>query len=296
MQLAMKNYKMLLWVIVLAAIGGGVPTFQKIALQTFPTLTFILIRFIIALIVLAPIFIRTKEKLRRKDLIPLILISLLGTGNVVFVAFGVKRTTAISTQVLYAGVPVIAMLASFIILKSSTSRKQILGILLGFIGVLIIVISPKISSSNTNVGSITGNILVFTAVISYSLFSVFSKKLQQLYSPLFLTTSMIIVTIFFQAFLAPTEISQYTACLKNITLLSIASLLYVSIFGTAFYFLIYQKIIKKANPVVASMTLYLQPISSILWASFILNEKLTLGIFIGGILGLLGATLVIKKK
>jgi drug/metabolite transporter (DMT)-like permease len=287
---------MLLQVIVLAAIGGGVPTFQKIALQTFPTLTFILIRFIVAFTVLAPIFIKHREKLHKNDIVPIILISLLGTGNVLFVAFGVKRTTAISTQVLYAGVPVIAMFASFLILKTQTTRRQIVGILIGLIGVLIIVISPKINNGIDNAGSLVGNLLVFTAVVSYSLYTVFSKKLQQFYSPLFLTTMMIIVTIFIQVFLAPTEIGQYKSTLKSITAVSIISLLYVSIFGTAIYFLLYQKIIKTANPVVASMTLYLQPISSILWASFILNEKLTLGILIGGILGLLGASLVVKKK
>jgi len=290
------NYHMLLWVILVAALGGGVPTFSKMALEVFPTFTFIFLRFVAASIILIPLFIKAKEKILKKDLWPIIFVSLFGTGNVVFFAFGVKETTATIAQVLYAAVPIIALITSFVILKTPFQKKKIFGVLIGFVGVLTIIFAPQFGDDSDGAGTFIGNLLVLTAVISYSLYTVFSKKTQKNYSPLMLTTMMVITTLVIQSILITSEVSQYNNTIDEITAKGILGILYVGIVGTALYFLLYQKIIKKANPVVASMTFYLQPIFSFIWAFFLLDERLTLGLVVGSFFAFLGAGLVTKKN
>lgn len=290
-----ENYKMLPWVVLVAALGAGVPTFSKMALEVFPTFTFLFFRFIAAALVLIPMFIAAREKLPKKDFWSVALVSLFGTGNVVLFAFGVKETTATVSQVMYAAVPIIALIASYLILKTPFHKKKIFGVLLGFVGVLIIILTPALGGNSEGVGTIVGNLLVLGAVTSNSLFSVFSKNLQKKYSPLVLTTMMVITTLVVQSVLIISEIPSYGDSLKEITPAGIIGVLYVGIIGTALYYFVYQKIIKKANPVVASMSFYLQPIFSFIWAFFLLGEQLTVGLVIGSILAILGARLVTRK-
>ena len=283
-------------VIIVAALGGGIPTFAKMALEVFPTFTFVFLRFVIAALVLMPFIVKKRLQISKKELLHIALISLLGTGNVVFFAFGVKHTSATVSQLLFAVVPIIAVIASMLILKTTISKQKIIGMLLGLVGVIIIILVPAIRSNNNGMGTVVGNILVLTAVTSYALYTVLSKSLQQKFSPLVLTTIMVITTILIQSLLIPTEISKYNDVIGKITFQSIFGLIYVGSVGTALYFLLYQRVIKQANPVTASMIFYLQPIFTFIWSFILLGERLTLSLIIGSVFILIGASVVTRKE
>jgi len=44
------------------------------------------------------------------------------------------------------------------------------------------------------------------------------------------------------------------------------------------------------------MIFYLQPIFTFIWSTFLLGEKLTASIVVGGIIALVGASLVMKQE
>jgi len=54
--------------------------------------------------------------------------------------------------------------------------------------------------------------------------------------------------------------------------------------------------LKFGTPLIASMTLYLQPITTVIWAFFILGEVVNTQFIIGGALALAGAWLVSSSK
>lgn len=284
------------WVIIIAALGGAIPTFSKMSLAVFPPFTFVLLRFIAAALILIPLMIRAKHVVKKGDIVPMVLISLFGTGNVVFFAFGVRQTTATVSQILYAAVPIIATILSLMILKTSISKQKLFGVLIGFIGVIAIILGPNGGKSNNAFGTIMGNLLVLLAVISYAMYTVLSKKLQEKSSPLTITTMMVITTIIVQSFLVPVDISKYQEVATKISIPSILGIIYVGVVGTAIYFLLYQKVIQKANPLYASMIFYLQPIFTFIWSFILLGERLTINIIIGSIVALIGAGLVMKKE
>lgn len=288
------NLKALISVVLAAIFGGGIAVFAKIGLKQIPPFSFTFFRFFIASICMLPFVLREKQQID-KNILKVILLSLLAVANVTLFAFGVRLTTAIVSQMLYAIVPVIAAIFSYILLKEKLNSKKLLGIFSGLIGVLILILLPMLGKSTSFSGSFLGNLIVLLAVFCFTLYTVLSKRLHKLYSPLTmtfifgLTTTIILSPLFIRDYLANPN------WLYHLSLFSIFSTLYVGIFGGAVYYLLYQYAIKHGTPLIASMTMYLQPTATFLWAFFLLSERLTPGIIIGGLLAIGGAWMVTRE-
>jgi drug/metabolite transporter (DMT)-like permease len=290
-----QRYKPFFLILITALAGGGIPVFSKIALREINPLSFTLIRFMLAFALLFPLFLAQRGKYQFSDFKRAFFVSILGTINVTLFVIGVRLTTASAGQMLYTFAPLLAGALSYFLLKERLSARKITGILVGFIGALIIILLPVISGKTQINGGIEGNLLIFTAVCSFSLYSVLSKNLQKEYTPITLTTSFIITTILVQLLLLPLSIKG-APDIKEISLAAIFGCLYVGILGTGVYYLVYQKAIESATPVVASMVLYLQPIFTILWAIGLLDEKLSIGFVSGALLAFIGVALVTIKQ
>ena len=85
---------------------------------------------------------------------------------------GISHTTASESGVFLACIPVVSLLASTVILHKKPSKRQVLGILITLVGVLVTVLVVGISSSL----SVVGYLFLVIAVISYALYSVFVQK------------------------------------------------------------------------------------------------------------------------
>lgn len=282
-------------ILLAALVGGGVAVLSKIALTEIPPLTFVFVRFISALLILFPLFLKERPRLT-KAVIPVVIISLFAVANVVLFAIGVRLTAATISQMLYAAVPIIAALLSAIILKEKLTPRKIGGVLLGFAGVMVIVLLPALERSASFAGSLPGNLIILTAVLSFSLYTVLSKRYQKSFSSIYMITVFTVLTVCIQFFATLTELAAYPGWWETVSLPALGSLLYVGIFGTAIYYVMYQYAIKKGNPVLASMTLYLQPVATYLWAFFLLGERLTIGFISGAVLSFVGAWLVTRSK
>ncbi len=291
----MQQYKNVLILIVISIIGGGTGVFFKISLKEIPPDLLTFLRFIFAFIFLIPFFLRKEDKII-KDYKKLILISLVAALNVIFFIIGFQHTTIISSSILYAAVPLIVGVLSSRIIKEKISFKKWLGIIVGFIGLLVIIIVPVLGSTSILSGSLLGNAIVLLAVFSFSLYSVLSKKYENEYSPIILTKYFILTTIATQIILMSFHLRESFYLLGHITTITWLSLMYSGILGTSFYYLLYQYVIKKTTPVLTSMTFYLQPIAAVIWAKLFFNEKLTPALLIGGALIFLGITIVFEDK
>jgi len=279
-----------LFVILAAFFGGGIPVFSKIALREIDPVSYTFLRFIFASILLFPFVIREKH-IFKKELFRAIAVSFLATINVLLFAYGVKETTASVSQMLYAVVPVISSIISYFIFKEKFSAKKTIGITMGLTGVLIMVISPLTWHMNANLNILKGNLTVFTAVLSFSLYTVFSKSVQKNFSPLFMTflftfLTSIVLSVFFAK-----NIFSDSFLIFNLRSETVFSIIYVGFFGGALYYLLYQLAIKQATAVVASTTFYLQPVATIFWAFFLLGETVTWPLLIGGLLVFFGTRL-----
>ncbi|QQG44439.1 MAG: DMT family transporter [Candidatus Roizmanbacteria bacterium] len=281
------NNKAFIAILLAAFLGGGVPVLIKIALKEIPPLSFTFLRFFSAAIFILPFFLRNKP-LIGKNIHKLIFISILASVNVTLFAFGIRLTSATVGQTLHTSIPIIAAVLSYFLLKEKITKKKSLGILVGFIGTSVIIFLPMMGNVNFLQSSLIGNIIIFIGAVSFSFYLVMSKKLHENFSPFYLTTIFVLTTIVIQFFLASTEFISNPQWLFKISMGGLLATLYVGVIGTFIYYLLYQYAIKHGSPIIASMTLYLQPAATFIWALLLLNERLTTGFIIGAILVFIG--------
>lgn len=86
--------------------------------------------------------------------------------------FGIKMTTASESGAFLATIPVIALMASSILLREKPNRHQVMGIGLTLVGVLFTVFALGLSASF----SIPGYLMLILAVIGYAFYSVHVEK------------------------------------------------------------------------------------------------------------------------
>ncbi len=289
-----KATKTILLLVLAAILGGGVGTLAKIGLREFPPIPFTFLRFLMTLIVLLPIFLYQRNKFKFQSFKKLFWILLFGAGNIFMFIYGVRLTTASSSQVVYAFSPLIAGILSYILFKEKLGPKRFWGIIVGFVGTLVVVLYPVVFGNSVINGSIAGNLLVLIAVTSHSAYSVLSKEKLKEFSPLYLTTYSALFTFILSLILLPFNLTGISWTIPSTG--AILSVVYAGALGTAAYFFIYQYAIKQSSGVTATMVLYLQPIFGFFWAATLLGERLTAGLIIGTILAFTGVFLAVGQK
>ncbi|MFA5937078.1 MAG: DMT family transporter [Candidatus Paceibacterota bacterium] len=281
-----NNYYVIFLIFFAAILGGGAGVFGKIALVEIPSFSFTFLRFFIASIFLIPFSLRHLPTFQKKDY-KIILLSLLASLNVILFSFGIKYTTANISQMIYTAVPIVSALLSFYYLKEKFGIIKIIGIIIGFLGTIMVILLPLISNYNRE-STISGNLIIFMAMLSISLYWVLSKKFQSEYSPMEINNYFIFTTTFLLFFLSIFDFFNKPLWWNDVSNNAYLSLTFVAIFSTALCYLISQIIIKKATPVMASMVLYIQPFTTFIWAYYFLSEKLSSLFLVGVFLSLLG--------
>lgn len=121
----------------------------------------------------------------------LLAISLLACANIVLFNLAISYTSATASQLIYCLVPLIVALLTALIFKERLKTKKIIGIILGLVGVLIIILFPVISGQKEVVFSLIPNLVISLGAMSYSFYTLFSKKLLNIFSPFFITSTFI---------------------------------------------------------------------------------------------------------
>jgi len=173
------------------------------------------------------------------------------------------------------------------IIKEKLNLKRSTGILLGLIGTLIVVILPTLNGNNN--GDFVGNLLIFLGATSWAAYPVIAKKFQTNYTPLVLTTAMMIPATIISGIAVIADLFSGRFAVPS---LSVWGFMVYSAAITVVYYLLIHRLIQRVSSVMGTMVLYIQPITAFLWAASLLGEQLTIGLIVGGALTILGAYLV----
>jgi drug/metabolite transporter (DMT)-like permease len=175
-------------VLVIAAILWGFGTVAiKYTVADVPPLTFLMLRFVSAAIILLPIafLILKRHKINRTRFRHIFSSSLIGhVATLIFIFMGLQRTTAVEASLITAFTPLLTTALGFLILKETIKRNEIEGTLLAFLGTLIIVFSPLILATDTSHtetlatvrNSLIGNFLFLCGVSLDSFYSIYTKR------------------------------------------------------------------------------------------------------------------------
>lgn len=273
--------------ILLGAVWGSAFIFIKIAAPEFGAVALVQARLVIASLIFVPLLFRRKYLLLLKPIwkhsfllavtnnaIPFTMFSLASFGSDSNMLAILNATTAFNTMII-----------AYFWLSEDVSLKQLTGLIMGFIGVVILV-NPDSSST-----SLISAIFCLLGAACYSFSTVFIQKNSAK------TNKLVLIgwSIIFSAFLMiPMTLIYPPVSMPSSD--AFLSVLWLGGVSTGLAFLGYVRLIEKIGAVKTSTVAYFLPIFGIIWGYIFLDEVITLSIVIGCLTILLGVFLATSKK
>jgi drug/metabolite transporter (DMT)-like permease len=283
----MKSEKLLMvgGFILISLIWGSTWYAIKIGLESVPPFFGVAIRFTVAGGVLFLLLRLRGEKLPLdKDSISVYVTLAFLSFSFPFalVYWGEQYIDSGLASILFAVYPfVVATMSHFFLPSEKLNAFKVIGIVLGFIGVLIIFWDDIHIGDSATSGMIA--ILVSTVMQGTSL--VIVKKRSKHLTPTLLTFGGMVIGVMIMYLLAFTfeDISSVRLDGKGI-----GSIVYLGTFGTVVTFLVYYWLLKRVEAVYLSLVSLVTPILAIILGTILLDESLSPQVFSGAALVLLG--------
>ncbi len=266
----------------------------KITLQEFPPMSLAFFRFALSSLFLAPFFLVSvkKVKIDKKDLPKLIAVGvLIITLNIAFFFEGIKRTSAINASVLTLTSPILAVVLGWWFLREKISLINILGVIFGLLGSLVIIGLPQLLTGNFSSQEALGNTLIVLASVAWVFGAIIAKPLLSKYHTLTVTAVAFMVgtlTFFVPSIL---EYIQNPTWASQVTILGILGLTYMTLLSSISAYFLFEWGLSKTSVYRADLFHYIEPFVAAALAVSILGEKISTTFIIGGILIALSAFL-----
>lgn len=200
-------------------------------------------------------------------------------------------TTATNTSLIVCSCPLFATLLVRLVYRSSHIHiMQLTGSLLAFMGMIIVVLNGRFVLHLSPVG----DALAFTACICWAFYSLLMKTMTDKYSAAFITRKVFfygVLTIIPYYILVPGVPSM--AVLTKPTV--VGNLLFLGCLASMICFLTWNWCISKLGAVKATNWVYFNPITTIIFASWVLGEKITIYFLIGAVCILTGMYMADRK-
>ena len=272
----LKNWILL---ILLGAVWGSAFMFIKISADDFGPILLVNLRLLLAGALFLPFLLQKKYLAYFKSHFSGILILGIFSNAFPFTMFSYASLGATSNMLgILNGTPAfMTMVVAYFWLKESITPKQIFGIILGFLGILVLV-NP--ANGSATIGA-SGFALV--GALSYSFSGVYIQK-YQLNANKFVLIGW--AMLFGGLFLTPLSFFNLPDQMPDNN--AIAALLWLGIVSTGIAYLGYIRLIEQIGAVRTSTVTYLLPVFSIIWGSIFLQEKITWIIFGGFIFVMIG--------
>lgn len=286
------NYPILALIVANIIWGAASPIF-KYSLQNIPPFGLAFLRFLLAAYLLYP-WVHTK--INWKDLKNkwLWFFSLSGVSiNIIFFFMALTKTESINAPVIGSSGPLFILLFSAIYLREKITRREIAGTLVGFTGILIIILQPILEKGVD--GSVVGNLLLIVATLGAVGGVIFGRKFLTPQNSLGSTFwSFLIGTLSFTPFMLA-EYWQNPSWMLDLNFHGWLGILFGGILSSAVAYTLFDWALSKLPANRTSVFTYIDPIVAIIIAIPLLGEKITLPFVLGSLLVLLGIVIAERR-
>jgi drug/metabolite transporter (DMT)-like permease len=283
-----------------SVIWGGTFVAGRFLAGGVPPLLAASIRFLIASLTLIIFLVVTRTpfiKPNPKQILQLTFLGFFGIFlyNICFF-YGLHYVNASRASLIVALNPAVIALASHMLFQEKLSAPKVLGILFCVVGAGLVIISKNTNIFENNNFSWRGDLLILGCVMSWVIYSVFSKNLSSAIGPLHTVTySILLGTLMLcSATFALGEVNIFS--LSRISLSQLLSLLYLGVLGSALAYILYYNGIQKIGAIRSGVFIALNPLTAVLLGALILGEHLTFSMYVGGVFAVLGIYLCNKHK
>jgi len=277
--------------------GAAAPIF-KLSLQNIPPFTLAFLRFFFAGLILFPFGWIYWQKLSWK-LFSLILLGAFFaiTVNIGFYFLALPKTTSINAPIIGSSQPIFLYFLSIFFLKEKPHKRILWGIIISFIGVMTIILSPlfldgrmtMLSKETAMEGNLFLVIATFGAVINALLF----KKILKVVNHFQVTTiSFLFGAITFFPLMLP-ELNNWS--FNQLDYRGLAGIIFGVFFSSVIAYSLFNYGISKIHAQEVGIFSYIDPIIAVLLAIPLLHEYPTPFFFIGSIL-IFGGILIAEGR
>ncbi len=258
----------------------------KVANEVYPPFAIVFLRLLLACIVMLGIaaFTPVLQKPQRRDIPRFVLLAFI-YPTIYFVAesIGLAMIHASIGAVIVSIIPLIVPVGAYLFLNERVTLFNVLGILISFLGVLIVILNRDLSIGAEPVGIL----LMLLAVLCAVGYTLMVKNLTEKYNAYSITVYQnIFGALMFLPLFLVFDFKEFIAA--DHTLKAIINLGYLAVFGSSLAFVFFNYSIKNIGAMRTEIFSNLIPVLTAVFAYFILGEELGLKKIIGIIVVLTG--------
>ena len=222
------------------------------------------LRIIITGLILFIVGFNSLKNLSKSSIKWIALSGLLGTFFPAFLfAYAETEIDSAIASILNSIVPINTILFGFLVFKIISTKRQIIGVLIGFIGAILLISNGAAINPNQNYWYA---FLVIIATVMYAFnINIIKRHLQNI-PPLTIAVGNFIVIIIpaFLVLIYSGFFSKQVLQNPNFTI-SIFYVFLLSLFGTAIAKVLFNNLVQISTPVFASSVTYIMPIVAVFW-------------------------------
>jgi len=277
--------------------GAASPVF-KLALTNIPPFTLAFIRFFFASFLLLPLALKHWQKLNWSLLGQICLGGLFSvTINVGFFFLGLEKTQSINAPVIASSQPIFLYLFALLFLQERPKKHILWGILISFIGVLVIILSPFLVDGKLK---LTGELKMFEGNLFLLIATLGSVGHTLIFKKVLKKVSCQQATFITFLFGSLTFLPFMFNDLKNWQFASLNSAGWLGIFfgvflSSALAYSLFNYGISKIPAQEVGIFSYIDPVAAVIIAIPLLHEFPTVYFFLGSIL-VFGGILLAEKR
>lgn len=268
--------------------------FYRIGVPEFGSLAFASLRVVLAGLTML-VFVLLKKKNRegiRENWKALTLVGLFSAA-IPFVLFSLsaRSVNAGVLSVLNASVPMMSGFIASTFFKDRLSKRQILGLVIGVIGVIILMSENLFGEQSATAGSgLLPMGYALLACVGYAVGANITKNYLDNVSPVAITAGSLIIA---SVIMLPVAFYQFPYG-KSISLKAWVSVICIGIFSTAIALIFMNQLIKSIGPMRATSITLVIPIFAIILGYLLLGEALDTPAIIGSVVILFGTYLSLE--
>lgn len=279
-------------IIIQQLIASGTHLVSKSVTHNVDPVVLTFLRGIISIVAFSIIFFFRKENRINKADIPLLLwLSFIAVPiNQFFYLYGMKYTLAANGALLYATTPAFVLVLSNFILREKMTIKKISGVIVAFIGVLVVVFEKGLDFSSDY---FFGNVMVLIAVLAWALYAIQGKKLIIKYGAIRISSLTVLIGgILF------IPLGIYNSLKFDFSIVVPSDwigILYLSIFTSIISYIMWYYAIGKLDTTKVAVFTNAQPIFTTILAVLFLHQPVSTTFITGGIVTIAGVYLTQMK-